>query len=169
MSRVQNLCIRLKESRKIFSNLIHAQKAREHSICSFVGSFSMRKLGHWKSATLRRGIEQWLDGPNSTEPQALAFLSCHKIYFILLLPGVNVMISHATGVTRRHSPWDALPSPHISYRPYPKSGLYMASKGESKAFLYTEITYTGKVMAVPSYVRARNQNVCVDFDRESWT
>lgn len=45
----------------------------------------------------------------------------------------------------------------------------MASKGESKAFLYTEITYTGKVMAVPSYVRVRNQNVGVDFDLESGT
>ena len=43
----------------------------------------------------------------------------------------------------------------------------MASKGEIKALLQVEITYIGKEMAVPSYVRARNQKLCMGLDLET--
>lgn len=109
-------------------------------------------------------MEQWVDGPNSIEPQISALLSCHSIYFSLLSPGGNVRISHTTGVARRHLVLlrYAL-NMHVAYSPYPKSGVSMASKGEIKANLHAEITSIGKVMAMPTYVRARNQKVCMSL------
>lgn len=46
------------------------------------------------------------------------------------------MISQEAGVLQEdiHFPQDALSSPHIAYRPSPKSGFSTASKGKPKLY-----------------------------------
>lgn len=143
------------------------RKPEDTKFAGLVCRFSMQKLGHWKSRTLRRGIDQWVDGPNSIEPQISAFLSYQRIYFSLLLLGGNVMISHTTGMARRHLVSLRYP-PNITccLQSIPKVRSQHRLKRGYQSFPPCR-TYIGKVMAVPSYVRARNQNICVGLGLES--